>query len=234
MTALQSKVIVQLDHAAVRFGRVQALQSLSLEVERGESLALVGANGSGKSTLLRLAHGLVKPTSGVVRHNPAVRQAFVFQRPFVLRSTVLANVALAVWLGGSPWTQAKASAIQALHDVDMQALATRQARTLSGGQLQRLAFARALAVQPELLLLDEPTASLAPEAKRDVEALMAKCTVRGMTLIFASHNLGQVKRLATRVVCLDAGYLAADKPTAEFFNHMQLDLTGHLTESEIL
>jgi tungstate transport system ATP-binding protein len=234
MTLLQANVVVQLDSAGVRFGRVQALQSVSLHIERGESLALVGANGSGKSTLLRLAHGLVKPTSGAVKRSQDLRQAFVFQRPFVLRSTVLANVALAVWLGGMPWVQAKARAMQALNDVDMQALATRQARTLSGGQLQRLAFARALAVRPELLLLDEPTASLAPEAKRDVEALMAQCTARGMTLIFASHNLGQVKRLATRVVCLDAGRVVADKPTAEFFNHMLPQLEDRLTESETL
>jgi tungstate transport system ATP-binding protein len=234
MTPLQTNMVVQLDNAGVRFGRVQALQPLSLQIQRGESLALVGANGSGKSTLLRLAHGLVKPSSGEVVQSPNVRQAFVFQRPFVLRSTVLVNVALAVWLGGTPWAEAKSRALAALQDVDMQALATRQARTLSGGQLQRLAFARALATQPELLLLDEPTASLAPEAKRDVEALMAQCTARGMTLIFASHNLGQVKRLATRVVCLDAGRVVADKPTAEFFNHTLPQLEDRLTQSETL
>jgi tungstate transport system ATP-binding protein len=234
MTTMQAGTLVQLDDAGVRFGRVQALQGLSLRLERGESLALVGANGSGKSTLLRLAHGLVKPTSGAVMRSGALRQAFVFQRPFVLRSTVLANVALAVWLSGTPWAQAKARALQALQDVDMQALATRQARTLSGGQLQRLAFARALAVQPELLLLDEPTASLAPAAKRDVEALMAQCTARGITLMFASHNLGQVKRLATRVVCLDAGRVAADKPTADFFDLALPQLQAQLSESEVL
>ncbi len=209
-------------HAAdVRFGRVQALQGVSLQVQRGECVALVGANGSGKSTLLRLAYGLVPPTQGSVvlqaLGSQAVVQALVFQRPFVLRASVLTNVALPAWLRGASWAQAKQRALRALEQVDLQALATRQARTLSGGQQQRLTFARALIAQPDVLLLDEPTASLAPEAKRDVEALIAQCTQSGMTVLLASHNLGQVKRLAHRVVQLDAGRVVADLPTAEFF-----------------
>jgi tungstate transport system ATP-binding protein len=216
--------VLQLDQAGVRWGRVQALQGVSLQVQRGECIALVGGNGSGKSTLLRLAHGLVLPTAGTVQRDGAARQAFVFQKPYVLRATVLTNVALAAWLqtGAQPkpaaWAQAKASALLALTQVDLHALATRQARTLSGGQQQRLTFARALCTQPDVLLLDEPTASLAPQAKRDVEVLMHQCSQRGTTLLFASHNLGQVKRLATRVVCLDAGRVVADLPVAEFFN----------------
>jgi tungstate transport system ATP-binding protein len=134
---------------------------------------------------------------------------------------VLANVALAAWLRGQPWASAKVRALQALQDAGLHELARRQARTLSGGQQQRLTFARALAAQPDVLLLDEPTASLAPQAKRDAEALMAQCTQRGITLLFASHNLGQVKRLATRVVCLDAGRVVADQTVADFFNTPQ-------------
>jgi tungstate transport system ATP-binding protein len=147
----------------------------------------------------------------------AARQAFVFQRPFVLRSTVRTNVALAVWLRGVPWAAAKQRAHEALAEVGLQELAARQARTLSGGQQQRLTFARALAAQPQVLLLDEPTASLSPQAKREVEALMQQCVQLGMTVLFASHNLGQVKRLASRVVCLDAGRVVVDTAKEEFF-----------------
>jgi tungstate transport system ATP-binding protein len=212
MTAL-----VKIDNASVRFGRVQALHGVSMALQRGECIALVGGNGSGKSTLLRLAHGLVVPSAGAVTIDSAARQAFVFQRPFVLRSTVLTNVALAVWLRGVPWASAKLRAHEALADVGLQALAARQARTLSGGQQQRLTFARALAAQPQVLLLDEPTASLSPQAKREVEALMQQCVERGMTVLFASHNLGQVKRLASRVVCLDAGRVVVDIAKTDFF-----------------
>ena len=210
--------VLSLQNASVRFGRVQALQEVSMAVQRGECIALVGGNGSGKSTLLRLAHGLIAPSGGSVVIDGAARQAFVFQRPFVLRSTVLTNVALAAWLRGLPWPAAKQRAQEALADVGLLDLAARQARTLSGGQQQRLTFARALAAQPQVLLLDEPTASLSPQAKREVEALMQQCVQRGMTVLFASHNLGQVKRLASRVVCLDAGRVVVDRAREDFFN----------------
>jgi tungstate transport system ATP-binding protein len=226
------KPLILLDHAAVRFGRVQALQGVHLHIQRGESVALVGGNGSGKSTLLRLVHGLIAPSAGTVQRDASARQAFVFQRPFVLRSTVLANVALAVWLTGLPWAVAKVRALEALRDVGLEALAQRKARTLSGGQQQRLAFARALAAQPALLLLDEPTASLSPQAKREVEALMQQCQSRGMTLVWASHNLGQVKRLASRVIGLDAGCVVADKSAEDFFNPQLSDMAALFTDGE--
>jgi tungstate transport system ATP-binding protein len=153
-----------------------------------------------------------------VLRDGAMRQAMVFQRPFALRMSALANVALAPWLRGTPWRQAKEDALQALARVGLASVALRNARTLSGGQLQRMALARAWAVQPHVLLLDEPTASLDPHAKREVEALMEDFAQAGMTLVFASHNLGQVKRLATRVVYLEQGRVLADLPVHTFFH----------------
>ncbi|MGV8805700.1 MAG: ATP-binding cassette domain-containing protein [Polaromonas sp.] len=213
MTAL-----FNLSGVSVQFGAVCALSGCTLRVNAGERLALVGANGSGKSTLLRTLHGLVRPASGSVKPLAGVRQAMLFQRPHMLRASVLHNVALGPWLGGTPWRAAKAQALAALEQVGLLALAQRNARALSGGQQQRVALARAWALKAEVLLLDEPTASLDPHAKREVERLMAGFADAGMTLVFASHNLGQVKRLASRVVCLEQGRLVADLPTQAFFN----------------
>jgi tungstate transport system ATP-binding protein len=219
-------VVIDLHQASVRFGRVQALQGVSLQVHPGQCVALIGGNGSGKSTLLRLMHGLIAPTTGRAQRDAGARQAFVFQKPFVLRCTVLTNVSLAAWLAGQTWADAKTSALQALDEVGLKDLASRQARTLSGGQQQRLVFARALAAKPQVLLLDEPTASLSPQAKREVEALMQRCAQRGITVVFASHNLGQVKRLAQRVLFLDQGQLLCDTDTHSFFtNPMPVEAT---------
>jgi tungstate transport system ATP-binding protein len=124
------------------------------------------------------------------------------------------------------WRAAKEQALLALGRVGLGGLALRNARTLSGGQLQRLALARAWSLKPAVLLLDEPTASLDPHAKREVEALMADFARSGMTLVFASHNLGQVKRLATRVVDLEHGRVLADLPVHDFFNGPRLRETS--------
>jgi tungstate transport system ATP-binding protein len=209
---------VQLEAVDLRYGAVHALARVDLRIDAGERVALIGANGSGKSTLLRVLHGLLRPSGGTVARDGGVRHAMVFQRPFALRASALFNVALGPWLRGVRWRDAKQEALLALGRVGLAQSALRNARTLSGGQLQRLALARAWALKPHVLLLDEPTASLDPHAKRDVEALMADFASSGMTLVFASHNLGQVKRLATRVVYLEHGRVLADLPVQEFFD----------------
>ena len=208
---------VQLQGVDLRYGTVRALDDVDLRIAVGERVAIIGANGSGKSTLLRVLHGLLRPTEGRVQREGSMRQAMVFQRPFALRMTALSNVALALWLRGTGWRDAKEQALLALRKVGLGSIALRNARTLSGGQLQRLALARAWSLQPHVLLLDEPTASLDPHAKREVEALMADFAESGTTLVFASHNLGQVKRLATRVVYLEHGRVLADLPVRDFF-----------------
>ena len=216
--------VMQLDGVTVQLGRVHALKGVSLRIAAGERVALVGPNGSGKSTLLRTLHGLLTPVAGTARLDPAQRQAMLFQRPHLLRSSALQNVALGLWLDRSQrlsWAAAKDRALQALARVGLQAIAAQGGRQLSGGQQQRLALARAWARQPDVLLLDEPTASLDPHAKREVEALIAEFAQGGaqpLTLVWASHNLGQVKRIATRVLCLESGRVLADLPVHEFFN----------------
>jgi len=220
--------LLSVNAASVRLsaqtGSQLALCDVSMRIAAGERIALVGANGSGKSTLLRLINGLLLPVQGRVQAQTDVSQAMLFQRPHMLRLSVTRHVALGLWLRGTPWTAARAQALQALQRVGLADMADRAARTLSVGQQQRVAMAQAIALQPALLLLDEPTASLDPHAKREVEALMedfARSHPQA-AMVFASHNLGQVKRLAQRVVYLEGGRVLADLPVAEFFNPAEL------------
>lgn len=222
-TMPDAEALLTLDGATVRFGAVTALHGVRLTLHRGERLALVGANGSGKTTLLRLLHGLLPCDGRREVHTlrgtgRAPVAAMLFQRPFLLHLSVWWNLMLALWLGGVPRAERRGRGLEALARVGLQATADRPARSLSGGQQQRLALARAWALQPDILFLDEPTASLDPSAKREVEALIDDFARTGMTLVMSTHNLGQVKRLATRVVYLEAGRLVVDRPVDRFFN----------------
>jgi tungstate transport system ATP-binding protein len=213
--------LVLLEHAGVRFGDVRALHSVSLTLRRGDRLALVGANGSGKTTLLRLLHGLVpfegrRDVVALEGRMPVI--AMLFQRPFLLSLSVRWNVLLGLWLHGVPRAQRDERCQRALRRVGLDALAGRSARSLSGGQQQRLALARAWALEPDVLLLDEPTANLDPSAKREVERLIGALADDGVTVVMSTHNLGQAKRLATRVAYLEAGRLVVDLPVDRFFN----------------
>ena len=150
----------------------------------------------------------------------APRQAMVFQRPFLLRLSVLNNLRLALWLGDGvpPRARAERARSRRCSASAWPALRDRPARSLSGGEQQRLALARGWAVRPDILFLDEPTANLDPSAKKEVEALLAGFAADGMTLVMSTHNLGQAKRLATRVVYMDDGRIDVDLPTADFFS----------------
>jgi tungstate transport system ATP-binding protein len=205
-------VVLTLNAVHVSLGpaaQVEALRKITLSIQAGERVALVGPNGCGKSTLLRTLHGLLPIASGERQVPQASRIAMLFQRPHMLRTSGQHNVALGLWLHGVRWREARALALAAL---------------------QRVALARAWALQPDVWLLDEPTASLDPHAKRDVEALIADFSDEAPpphrlppTLVFASHNLGQVKRLASRVIYLEQGQLLADLPVNHFFNHAFLE-----------
>ena len=226
--------LFKLDSVSVSFGPIAALTDCSLRIQAGDRLALVGANGSGKSTLLRCLHRLLQPLKGHIEQDANARQAMLFQRPYLLRASVQNNIALGLWLKGVPWRQARADALQALARVGLAELAPRNAKALSGGQQQRVALARAWALKPQVLLLDEPTSSLDPTAKREVERLMAEFSSAGMTLIFSSHNLGQVKRLASRVIYLEHGRLVADLPTAAFFGGPLPPAAAHFLKGELV
>jgi tungstate transport system ATP-binding protein len=226
--------LISLKHVSLKLGHVQALSDVSLSIYAGEQVAFIGANGSGKSTLLRMMHGLHPPTQGEIRLAQC-RQAMLFQRPHMLRSSSLDNVAMGLWLDrsmGLSWSQAKLRASEAISMVGLSGVKSQSAATLSGGQQQRLALARAWARKPELLFLDEPTASLDPPAKREVEGLVQQLIETQVeqartTLVFASHNLGQVKRWASRVIYIEQGCVLADLPKADFFNSECLKKHSH-------
>jgi len=227
-----------LNDVAVHFGAVTALSGVNFMLRPGERVALVGANGSGKTTLLRLLHGQLahegERRAALDAQGREPTQAMVFQRPFLLRLSVWNNLMVALWLARVPRGERAALATQALARVGLAMQRDRPARVLSGGQQQRLALARAWAVRPRVLFLDEPTASLDPGAKREVEQLIAEFAQEGMAVVMSTHNLGQAKRLATRVVYLEGGRLIVDLPTTDFFNRPLPEPAASFVKGELV
>jgi tungstate transport system ATP-binding protein len=223
MRAPSSDLPLVLDHVTLQAGATTILDRLSLTIAPGAPTLIVGPNGSGKTTLLRLCMGLAAPSSGQVTwggraDSPPARRAILFQRPVMLRRTAAANVAYALAQAGTPRSQ-RAQRVAALLDrVGLADLARRPARRLSGGEQQRLALARALARDPEVLLLDEPTASLDPAATRGVEEIVLMAAQSGIKIVMASHDLGQVRRLAGDVIFLVRGALCEQGPAADFLD----------------
>jgi tungstate transport system ATP-binding protein len=201
------------------------INAITTRLEAGPRTVILGHNGAGKSLLLRLCHGLLTPSAGRViwsDHGLGAawvrrRQAMVFQHPVVLRRSARANVTYGLALAGVSWRDRRRQAEEALAEVGLAELADRPARALSGGERQRLALARAWALHPEVLLLDEPTASLDPAATRAVETVIAAFDMAGTKIIMTTHDLGQAKRLADEVLFLYKGRLLEHAPAREFF-----------------
>jgi len=212
--------IVRLERISYRVGGTSILSDLSLDIAEGPPTVLLGPNGAGKSTLLKLMMGLIAPTEGnleapITRDGSSHRMAFVFQRPVMLRRSAAANVSYALQAADRPATE---PAIRDLLDrVALGHLHDRPARRLSGGEQQRLALARALAREPDLLLLDEPTASLDPTATKAVEDIVADVARDGVKVVIATHDLGQARRLGGDVVLMVGGRIAECASTDDFF-----------------
>jgi tungstate transport system ATP-binding protein len=198
------------------------IQPLSLELQAGPTTIVLGANGAGKSVLMRLMHGLLAPDSGRVAwaDSDAGRirrlQAMVFQRPVLLRRSALENVAYALRVSGEGDEQRRAG--EALAEVRLGHVAGQPARTLSGGEQQRLALARAWALHPEVLFLDEPTANLDPGATREIETIIKAFDASGTKIVMSTHNLGQARRLGDEVLFLHQGRLAERAAVDRFFS----------------
>jgi tungstate transport system ATP-binding protein len=199
----------------------RVLEAIDVVVEPRQRTFILGANGAGKSTLLRVLHGLIAPTQGSVRWGDSrVRpagQAMVFQRPVLLRRSAAGNLRHALLLAGVDRCEAQRRIDRVLERAGLSAVADRPARVLSGGEQQRLALARAWALDPEVLFLDEPTASLDPAAARAVEAIVNDIYARGTTIVMTTHHLAQARRLADSVIFLSAGRVTEHTESARFF-----------------
>ena len=196
-------------------GGKRLIEGIDIDIGPARRTAIMGANGAGKSLLLRLLHGLIAPSAGEIgwRGGPLdrdarARQAMVFQRPVLLRRSVRANLRFALAGRGLPGAERASREAEALARARLGGLAGRPARLLSAGEQQRLAVARALACAPDLLFLDEPTASLDPASAQAVEALIEAAHESGVAIVLVTHDAGQARRLADELVFLHAGRVA--------------------------
>jgi tungstate transport system ATP-binding protein len=223
MRAPTSDLPLDLDDVSLRAGATTILDCVNLSIKPGAPTLIVGPNGAGKTSLLRLCMGLDAPSSGRVswggRFDRAMaRRAILFQRPVMLRRTAAANVAYALAQAGVPRKLRTERVAALLERVGLSDLAQRPARLLSGGEQQRLALARALARDPEILLLDEPTANLDPAATRGVEEIVLNAAQSGIKIVMASHDLGQVRRLAGEVIFLVRGAVCEQGRAEDFLD----------------
>jgi len=214
---------LRLRAVGLRIGAHPVLAGVDLDLPLAGRTVVVGPNGAGKSTLLQVVHGLVPPDAGSVAGFDAAgapclpRFALVFQRPVMLRRSVLGNVEHALQVAGVPAAQRSMRAAAALADVGLASLADRAARRLSGGEQQRLAIARAQALEPDCLLLDEPTSSLDPAAGSAIERHLLALSARGCGLVMSTHDLGQARRIAERIVLMHRGQVVEAGDAAAFF-----------------
>ena len=239
MRAPVSLLPLVLDDVVFQVGTRRIVDGISLMLEQGPRTIVLGPNGAGKSVLLRLCHGLLQPTSGRIKWNAAEipgaprRQAMVFQRPVLLRRSARRNVTYALKLAGFHGQEREDRATEALRKVGLEAHAERYARTLSGGEQQRLALARVWALRPEILFLDEPTASLDPGATHEVENVIAAMHAAGTKIVMVTHNLGQAHRLGDEVLFLHQGRLVERTPAGQFFKRPVSTEAAKFLEGEL-
>jgi tungstate transport system ATP-binding protein len=229
-----------LHEVCFKAGEQYLIDHISCTLEAQAYTMVLGPNGAGKSLLLRLCHGLIAASSGSILWNGMdVRdarryQAMVFQRPVLLRRTVAANISYVLSIYGRPRRQRQMLVREALEQAGLLGLAGRPARLLSGGEQQRLALARAWALKPQVLLLDEPTASLDPAATQVVETFLEQIYKTGTKIIMTTHDLGQAHRLADEVLFLHRGRLLEHGPATEFFSKPQSKEASAFLEGRLL
>jgi tungstate transport system ATP-binding protein len=222
-------------------GNETLLQNIHLDVAGGGITVILGPNGAGKSLLLRLMHGLLEQSSGTISFGgqamtPLVqrRQAMVFQKPVLLRRSVAANLSYVLKVHGVAFSGRRAQVANLLRDGGLDHKSGQAARTLSGGEKQRLAVIRAMASAPEILFLDEPTSSLDPAATEAIEALITVAALAGTKIIIVTHDLGQAKRLADDVVFCHQGKIAEHTLASRFFEAPVSEAAGGFLAGKLI
>jgi tungstate transport system ATP-binding protein len=239
MRAPASDLPVMLLEVTILGPEVTILDGISLTLDARAPTVLIGPNGAGKTTLLRAVMGLIQPTRGRIMWGgkesaEPSRRAIVFQRPTMLRRSTEGNVRYALAAAGVPHAERAGRAAELLTLVQLEGLEHRPARKLSGGEQQRLALARALAREPALLLLDEPTASLDPYATKAIEDIIRDIAARGVKVVMATHDLGQAKRIAGDIVLLHRGRVIENAPAKEFFENPRSEEAKKFMAGELL
>ena len=231
--------MIKVEHIRKNFGQLHALKDVSLEVNQGEIVSLIGPSGSGKSTLLRCIHGLEKVDQGKIYMNGELmdpkdekkyrqqrnKMGFVFQHFNLFPNmTVLENCNLAqIQVLSRSKEEAEKTSLTYLERVGLADKKDAYPNNLSGGQKQRVAIARALCMNPEMMLFDEPTSALDPEMIKEVLEVMKDLGKQGMTMIVVTHEMGFARKVGSRVVFLDHGEIVEDSPSEEFFSNPQSD-----------
>ena len=239
MRAPVSDLPILLEDVSVAVGAVTILAPTSLALAAGAPTVLIGPNGAGKTTLLRLAMGLVAPSRGRVTWGGRVdvapaHRAIVFQRPVMLRRSAGGNIRYALAAAGVPRRARDARVAELFSLVGLRTLSDRPARKLSGGEQQRLALARALAKEPQILFLDEPSASLDPAATKAIEDVVRAVAMRGIKVVMSTHDLGEARRLAGEIVLMHRGRVIESGAAEAFFSSPKTEEARRFLAGELL
>ena len=221
MRAALTDLPIHFEGVSVRNRDVTSLDGISLRIETGPPTVLIGPNGSGKTSLLRTAMGLDRPTRGHItwgglENSPPVRRSIVLQRPAMLRRSVAGNLSYALRVARVARHSGRIDELLSM--VGLAGLGKRPARRLSGGEQQRLALARALARDPAILFLDEPTASLDPASTKAIEDIIRAIAASGIKIVMSTHDLGEARRLAGEIILLHRGRVIESARAAELLN----------------
>jgi tungstate transport system ATP-binding protein len=239
MRAMPSNLPIRFEDVTVAAGAVTVLERVSLTIASGAPTVLIGPNGSGKTSLLRVAMGLLPPSQGRITWDGAadvlpVKRAIVFQRPVMLRRSADGNMRYAMNAARIARDRHAGLIAELLVLVGLEGMASRPARKLSGGEQQRLALARALASEPSILFLDEPTASLDPAATKTVEDIIRAIAARGIKVVMATHDLNEARRLAGDIVFLNRGRVVEAGNAKVFFDSPQTGEVRKFLAGELL